>query len=126
MVLIQYRSKRKVTGGRYKAYRGKRLFEIARNPSLTKLGETKLTKIGTIGGGQKNRLYRAEFANVVDSKTNKPAKSKIKRILESPANRHYVRRNIMTKGTIIETELGKAKVTSRPGQDGTINAVLVQ
>ena len=46
-------------------------------------------------------------------------------VVENPANRHFVRRNIMTKGTVIETEKGKARITSRPGQDGTINAVLI-
>jgi len=125
MVLTQYRSKRKVSGGRYKSYRGKRLFETARVASLTKLGKTKLTQISTMGGNNKNRLYRAEFANVVDPKIKKFKKVKIKTILENPANRHYVRRNIMTKGTVIDTELGKAKITSRPGQDGSINAVLI-
>jgi small subunit ribosomal protein S8e len=125
MGVIQYRSERKVSGGRYKAYRGKRLFETARLPSLTKLDETKRVRINTRGGNAKHRLYRAETANVVDPKTKKYSKVKIKTILENPANRHYVRRNIMTKGTIIETEIGKAKITSRPGQDGTVNAVLI-
>ncbi|MBS1267005.1 MAG: 30S ribosomal protein S8e [Candidatus Woesearchaeota archaeon] len=124
-MLTQYRSKRKITGGRYKKYRGKRLYETARIASLTKLGKTRLSKIQTLGGNSKNRLLREEFANVVDPKTNKAKKTKIKTILENPANRHYVRRNIMTKGTVIDTELGKAKITSRPGQDGTVNAVLI-
>ncbi|RLF79472.1 30S ribosomal protein S8e, partial [Thermococci archaeon] len=43
-----------------------------------------------------------------------------------PANRQYVRRNIITKGAIIQTEIGKAIVTSRPGQDGVVNAVLIK
>lgn len=125
MVLTQHRSKRKVTGGRYRAYRGKRLFESARLPSLTRLGKEKLKKIQTRGGNDKNRIYRAEYANVVDPKTKKYSKAKIKTVLETPSNRHHVRRNIMTKGSIIDTELGKARITSRPGQDGTVNAVLV-
>ena len=125
MALIQYRSKRKVSGGRYKSYRGKRLFEVARMPSLTKLERTKLVKIPTLGGNQKTRLLSAEYANIVDPKTKKYKKVRIKTILENPANRHYVRRNIMTKGTIIDTEIGKAKITSRPGQDGSVNAVLI-
>ncbi|MEK6949175.1 MAG: 30S ribosomal protein S8e, partial [Nanoarchaeota archaeon] len=49
----------------------------------------------------------------------------IKTISGNPANRHFVRRNIMTKGAIIETEKGKARITSRPGQDGAVNAVLI-
>ena len=52
-------------------------------------------------------------------------KAKIEIVTANPANRHYVRRNIMTKGTIIKTDKGDARVTSRPGQDGVINAVLI-
>ena len=124
-MLTQHRSKRKVSGGRYKSYRGKRLFESARMASLTKLGETRLVKIPTRGGNSRARLLGAEYANVVDPKTKKYKKVKIKTILENPSNRHYVRRNIMTKGTVIDTEIGKAKITSRPGQDGSVNAVLI-
>ena len=46
-------------------------------------------------------------------------------VVENPANRHYIRRNILTRGTIIKTEKGNARITSRPGQDGVVNAVLI-
>ena len=36
------------------------------------------------------------------------------------ANRHYVRRNILTKGTVITTDKGNAVITSRPGQEARI------
>ena len=38
----------------------------------------------------------------------------------------YVRRNIITKGAIVKTEAGLVKITSRPGQDGTLNGILVE
>ena len=66
------------------------------------------------------------MANIADSKTNKFTKAKIETVLESPANRHFTRRNILVKGTIIQTDKGKARVTSRPGQDGVINAILIK
>ena len=44
---------------------------------------------------------------------------------ENTSNPHYVTRNIMTRGAVVQTEIGLAKITSRPGQDGVINAVLV-
>ena len=47
-------------------------------------------------------------------------------MVKNPANVDYDRRGIITKGTIIETSLGTAKVTSRPGQNGIINAVLIK
>ncbi|MEM0457730.1 MAG: 30S ribosomal protein S8e, partial [Sulfolobales archaeon] len=77
------------------------------------------------GGNIKVRVRRALYANVLDRKTMKTQKVKIKAILESHANREFARRGIIVKGTIIETEIGRAKVTSRPGQDGVVNAVLL-
>ncbi|MBR9691905.1 30S ribosomal protein S8e [Candidatus Woesearchaeota archaeon] len=125
MVFTQTRSKRKATGGRYIASRKKKLYESGKSPTLTKLGKTKNKKEKTKGGNTKTRLLDSDMANVVDPKTKKASKAKIETVLESPANRHFVRRNIIVKGTIIQTDKGKAKVTSRPGQDGIINAVLV-
>ncbi len=125
MVLTQSRSKRKFTGGRYKFYRKKKLYEKGNLPSLTKIGKKDLKNIRTKGGNIKIRLFHAEIANLLDTKTKTYSKAKILTVVDNPANRHYVRRNIITKGTIIDTEKGKAKVTSRPGQDGTVNAVLI-
>ena len=125
MVIVQTKSKRKSTGGRYKKTDPKRKAQIGRRPVLTKLAERKCTSVRTKGAGVKPRLLTENMVNVMDSKTNKVTKTEIKAVVENPANRHFVRRNILTKGTVVETSLGKAKITSRPGQDGTLNAVLV-
>lgn len=125
MAIAQSRPKRKVSSGIYHKARAKRKYELGREPTLTKLGETRPKKQRTIGGNFKTKLLRAEFANVSDPKAKTIKKTKITKVLENPANPNYVRRNIITKGTIIDTELGKAKVTSRPGQEGTVNAVLI-
>jgi small subunit ribosomal protein S8e len=109
----------------YKLSRGKRKFEMGRAPANTKIGEQKVNTIKTKGGNRKMRVIVAKFANVFDSKNKKFIKAAIKTVDECPANRHFVRRNIIVKGTIISTDAGKARVTSRPGQDGTVNAVLV-
>ena len=75
------------------------------------------------GGNIKISARRIKFANVVkkDGKTKKVAIIDVK---ENLANKQYVRRNIVTRNALIDTEIGKARVTSRPGQDGVINAVL--
>ena len=125
MVVNQLRPKRKSTGGRYKSSRSKKLYAKGNLPTLTKLSERHCTQIDSRGNYVKFRLMSTDKANVYDKKIKKYTVTKIKTIVECPANRHYVRRNIMTKGTIIDTELGKAKITSRPGQSGTINAVLI-
>ncbi len=125
MVITQSRSKRSSTGARYRAYRKKKLYEKGSEPANTKIGENKLKKLRTMGGHEKVKVFLSDVANVLDPKTKKYSKAKIKAVLENPSNRHFVRRNIITKGAVIDTEKGKAKVISRPGQDGTINAVLV-
>ncbi|HLF54678.1 MAG TPA: 30S ribosomal protein S8e [Candidatus Nanoarchaeia archaeon] len=126
MVVVQRgRTSRKPTGGRYKIARGKRKFETGRQPVHTKIGEQKITVLKTKSNSIKMKVLVAKTANVLDPKTKKFTKSVIKTVEECPANRHFVRRNIIVKGTIITTEAGKARVTSRPGQDGTVNAVLV-
>lgn len=125
MVIVQSRPKRKASGGRYITLRGKRKFERGNRPTNTKLGQTKSKFVRTRGGHTKFKLLEANTVNLFNPKSKKFSKATIKNVLENPANRHYVRRNILTKGTIIETEVGKAKITSRPGQEKVINAVLV-
>ena len=92
---------------------------------MTGLAEKKSISMRTIGGHLKFRMLQVNIANVYDPKTKKHFKASIKTIVENPANRHYVRRNIMTKGTIIETDKGKARIVNRPGQENAINAVLL-
>jgi small subunit ribosomal protein S8e len=126
MVIIQARSKRKATGGRYKSTLSKRTFMIGRAPSMTKVGETRRKQISVTGGNKKSRLFGANAANVYNPKTKKYEQATIKMVTDNPANRNFVRRNILTKGTVVDTSKGKARITSRPGQDGVINAVLVE
>ena len=125
MVIIQARSKRKVTGTIYKSARSKRLFERGGAPAMTKLGEKKVRVVKTKGDGRKVKNLQANTINVFDPKDQKHYNVKITAIVENVANPNFVRRNIMTKGTVIETEKGKARITSRPGQFGSVNAVLI-
>lgn len=125
MVVNQKRSKRKVSGGRYIKAEQKRLAQKGNIPTLTKLAETKIKQVKSRGGNSKDRLIYADVANVFDKKANKYKKVKILNIVDNPANRNFVRRNIITKGTVMETEAGKAVVTSRPGQESVVNAVLI-
>ena len=78
-----------------------------------------------VGNNEKRALLSIDTANVYNPKEKKYEQLKIETILENPANRHFVRRNIMTKGTIIKTEKGKARITNRPGQEGVVNAILI-
>jgi len=126
MVVVQNRSKRKSTGARYhKLYRGKHISEMGRHATMTNIGERRLRSIRMRGGEDKHFLLSESNVSVMDPKTGKAKKVPIKSVEENAANPNFVRRNILTKGTVIDTELGKARITSRPGQEGGINAVLL-
>jgi small subunit ribosomal protein S8e len=120
----QGRSQRKPSGGRYKRSSGKKKFEIGRPSTTTHIGEERKKLQRVRGGNRKVKLFRGLYANVTDKTSGKTKKAKIETVIDNPANPHYVRRNIITRGAVIKTELGDAVVTARPGQDGIINAVL--
>ena len=125
MAISQGKSTRSSSGGRNRMNRGKWKSELGRIPAETKLDEKRLRKIRTRGGNTKFRLASGNKINVVDPKTNKAKLADVITVIENAANPNYVRRNIITKGAIVETSEGNAKVTSRPGQDGVISGVLI-
>ncbi len=121
---IENLAKRKVTGGRRVKYRRRRAFEKSRYAAETVLGEADLVSRIVRGGSLKRGLKSANYANVVDSSTKQVTRTKILKVVGNPANRDYERRGVITRGSSIETEKGVALVTSRPGQDGQVNAIL--
>ena len=100
MVIVHSRSKRKLTGGRYKAKKTKILSRAGSKPTLSKIGDKKLKSVRTIGGNSKTRTVQSTEINVFDPKSKKYLKAKMESVMSNPANRHYVRRNIITKGSI--------------------------
>jgi small subunit ribosomal protein S8e len=126
MVIIQSKSKRKPSGARYKSkIIKKRKHLIGRLPAMTKIGTIKRQDIKTRGNNLKLRLLNVEKANVYDPKSKTYSMEAIKNVVDSPSDKNFIRRKIITKGSIIETGKGNARVTSRPGQNGIVNAVLV-
>ena len=123
---IKNLTKRKATGGKRKAYRGSRAYEKSRYAIESVKGENKIVKKNVRGGGLKMGLKSAKYANIVDPSTKKTEKIMILKVIKNPANRDYERRGILTKGSTIETEHGIATITSRPGQDGVINCILIK
>jgi len=127
MAYFQGNDFRKITGGLKGKHRDKRKYELGSPPTETRVSTEELIKKDrAMGGNYKIRVKYATFANVYDPQAKTSKKVKIISVIQTPANREYARRGIIVKGAIIQTELGKAKVTSRPGQDGTINAILVK
>jgi small subunit ribosomal protein S8e len=115
----------KITGGRRHPLRTRRKYEIDRYPNeaLTQAQVTVTRKVR--GKNQKTALKTIDFVNLALSDA-KVKKTKILRVLENPTNSDYQRRGVITKGAILETEDGKCRVVSRPGQHGIVNAILVK
>src|SRR4030042_1158930 len=116
---------RKISGGKYVANKKKKFYEIAGQRRIIKLGEEKRKTKRTKGGNIKTLLLGAKFINVI-TKAKKQKRAEIKNVLETPSNRFLARQNVITKGAILETDLGKVKVTNRPSQEGIINGILIE
>ncbi|MFC6989277.1 30S ribosomal protein S8e [Haloplanus sp. GCM10025708] len=116
-------SRRKRTGGRIKPSRNKKRYELGREPAETTVGEPRFQVVDSRGNDTKTRALATNVAQVADG--DEVVEAEIENVVENPANTNYARRNIITKSAIIETSAGTARVTSRPGQIGQVNAVLV-
>ena len=125
MGIWQARSRRKRTGGRLRPIRKKRRFEIARELQQAVVGSGTVKRYRVRGANQKLRVLTAGTINVFDPATKSNKVAKIVTVRENPANPNYVQRNIITKGAIVETDVGLVRVRSRPGQDGVLNGVRV-
>ena len=119
----QGRSTRKRTGGRLRPSHKKKKHELGRQPTETTVGEPKFRTLDARGNTEKVRALATNVASVATGADTVDAT--IEDVVENGANPNYVRRNIITKGAIVETSEGRARVTSRPGQTGNVNAVLV-
>lgn len=115
---------KKITGGKYIKRRKKKKYERIGQNKVVKLGEEKRKTVRTMGGNEKTFLLRGKTINVQIK--DKKKKLEIKNVIETPSNRFLARQNIITKGTIVETEAGKVKVSNKPTQEGNINGILIQ
>ncbi len=115
---------KKITGGKYVKQRKKRKHERTGQKKIVKLGEEKRKKVRTTGGNEKTFLLKGNIINVQIK--DKKQQLKIKNVIETPSNKFLARQNIITKGTIVETEAGKVRITNRPTQEGNINGILIE
>lgn len=126
MVIVQTkRQGRRITGGKYKLVGKKKKF-FGNNPTLPNIAARRVKDWRMRGGNVRVKLLSEQVVNVIDPKTHKAKKAKMLNVVDNPANRHYVRRNALTKGAVVDTDAGKVRITSRPAQDGCVNGVLVQ
>jgi small subunit ribosomal protein S8e len=114
----------KITGGRRKPLRSRRKYELDRYPNEAVIGNQVTVTRKVRGKNIKSAIKTIDSVNLaIDSKVKRV---KIIKVLENATNNDYQRRGIISKGAILETEAGKCRVVSRPGQHGTVNAILVK
>ena len=118
-------SRRKSTGGRLVQARSKRRTEISSEKQYAFVGEPKRKIYRKTGGNTMVRILVDNRVAVSDD-SGKTSMASITNVVENPSNPNFVRRNILTKSAIIETDKGLVRITSRPGQDGVINGVLIK
>ncbi|MFH1095379.1 MAG: 30S ribosomal protein S8e [Candidatus Micrarchaeota archaeon] len=118
------KSKTSGTGGKRRKNKDKKLAHLGSSASNSRLGEKEVRQVKKLrGNGIKVRLKTVSFINLLTPKGIQ--KVKMRNVVETPDNRHHARQNVITLGTIVDTEAGKAKVTNRVGQDGVVNGRLL-
>ncbi|MFB5603714.1 MAG: 30S ribosomal protein S8e [Candidatus Nitrosomaritimum aestuariumsis] len=115
----------KITGGRRHPLRIRRKYETDRFPNEPINGAQVTVTRNVRGKNTKTALKTIDFVNLATGDAQ-VKKAKILKVLENATNNDYQRRGIITKGAILETQEGKCRVVSRPGQSGTVNAVLIK
>ena len=122
-------SRRKPSGGRLKRpsrYRGKRKTEISSENQFAFVGDKDARKLyRKTAGSQTVRVLSIKNINVNKPKEGKTVRAKITNVVRNDADTNYVRRNIVTKGAIVETDIGQVRVTSRPGMHGVVSGIPV-
>ena len=126
MVIVQKRSLRKPSGARYKLAPTKRVHQRGSAAALTVVGDRRVVTRRVKGGEEKNRSLKAKVVNVFDPAKKQYVQATITNLAENAANRNFVRRNIMTKGCVVHTDIGKVRITNRPGQEAALNGVKVE
>lgn len=123
----QGRSRRTKTGGRIRPHGKKRKYQLGRSPTETRIGEPAFRVVDARGNNTKTRALATDVANVADG--GDTSRADLVNVVRNDANPNYVRRNIITKGAVVEVDLDgdrrQARVTSRPGQSGRVDAVLL-
>ena len=114
----------KGTGGKRRKSSDKKLHCMGGTFTATKVGAKDMRQSNSSRGNtMKIKLKTAKMVNVLTPQGMK--KVAMRTVLETLNNRHYARQNIVTKGAIVDTEIGKVRITNRVGQDGVVNGKLL-
>lgn len=119
------RSETKPTGGKRHPVKKKKKYQRGSTFLETRIGAIQKKTVRMRGGVSKEKILSTTMVNATDPATGKAQQLKILSVDQNPANPHYVRRNIITKGAVVKTDAGLVKITSRPGQTGSLSGVLI-
>ena len=115
----------KITGGRRVPLKTRRKYDMDRFPNEAVMGEQVTVTRSVLANHTKTGLKTIDTVNLAVT-GGKVKKTKILKVLENATNNDYQRRGVISKGAILETEEGKCRVVSRPGQHGQVNAILIK
>ena len=114
----QHRSIRKVSGSKYLSGNKQKAHELGGLAAHTTIADSRVKVKRIMGGSSKCTLLSGNKVIIADGKTTKTAT--IDSVTVNPANINFTRRNVITKGAIVKTDLGEVIITSRPGQSAQL------
>ena len=98
------RHKRRGTGGRMPIHKKKRKYEMARQPSQTKLGAKSIKLVRGRGGNMKYRALRLDIGNFCWPSENIAKKAKIVDVVYNASNNELVRTKTIVKNCIVQID----------------------
>jgi small subunit ribosomal protein S8e len=95
------RHKRRATGGRMPIHKKKRKFEMARQPSMTKMGPKIVRPVRGRGGNYKYRALRLDAGNYTWGSEQVTRKTRILDVVYNATNNELVRTKTLVKNSIV-------------------------
>eukprot|EP00244_Chara_vulgaris_P004792 TRINITY_DN196_c0_g1_i1.p1 TRINITY_DN196_c0_g1~~TRINITY_DN196_c0_g1_i1.p1 ORF type:complete len:218 (+),score=44.83 TRINITY_DN196_c0_g1_i1:157-810(+) len=131
--------KRRATGGKKKAWRKKRKYELGRQPANTKLSSNKtVRRVRVRGGNYKFRALRLDSGNYAWGSEAITRKTRILDVVYNSSNNELVRTQTLVKNAIVQIDAApfrqwylthygvdigkKKKVVVKEGEDGAAQA----
>ncbi|KAK1272163.1 40S ribosomal protein S8 [Acorus gramineus] len=102
--------KRRATGGKKKAWRKKRKYELGRQPANTKLSSNKtVRRVRVRGGNVKWRALRLDTGNYSWGSEAVTRKTRILDVVYNASNNELVRTQTLVKGAIVQVDVAPFK-----------------
>ena len=98
------RHKRRATGGRMPVHQKKRKFEMARQPSMTKIGAKQVRPVRGRGGNYKYRALRLDTGNFTWASEAFSSKTRVMDVVYNATNNELVRTKTLVKNTIVQVD----------------------